>query len=92
MRISYVMLCLPLLVSVTAAAQDIRMEHAVNTGVSGLWVLANISFAGMRAQSNRSRGWRILAFIFGLPGTLVSLLAVDEGSERAYGIDLPCKR
>jgi hypothetical protein len=60
-----------------------------NTGASGIWILANISYAGMRAQGSRSKGWRIVAFIFGFPGTLVSWLAVDENSERAYGIDLP---
>ena len=60
-----------------------------DTGISGLWVLANVSFAGMRAQNNRSVLWRTLAFIFGLPGTIVSFFAVAEGSDRAYGIDLP---
>ena len=62
------------------------------TGVSGLWVLSNISFAGMRAQNNPSSGWRILAFIFGFPGTLISLFAVKEGGERAYGIDIPRRK
>jgi hypothetical protein len=62
-----------------------------DTGISGLWVLANASFAGMRAQNHRSVFWRTLAFIFGLPGTLVTFFAVTEGSERAYGIDLPRK-
>jgi len=60
-----------------------------DTGISGLWVLANVSFAGMRAQNNRSVLWRTLAFVFGLPGTIVSFFAVAQGSERAYGIDLP---
>ena len=60
-----------------------------DTGISGLWVLANISYAGMRAQNNPSRLWRILAFIFGLPGTIITFFAVTEGSDRAYGIDLP---
>ncbi len=60
-----------------------------DTGISGLWVLANISFAGMRAQNNRSVLWRTLAFVFGFPGTIVSFFAVAEGSDRAYGIDLP---
>lgn len=64
---------------------------ACNTGISGLWVLANVSFAGMRAQNNRSVFWRTLAFIFGLPGTIVTFFAVAEGSDRAYGIDLPRK-
>jgi len=59
-----------------------------DTGISGLWVLANVSFAGMRAQNNRSVLWRTLAFVFGLPGTIVSFFAVAEGSDRAYGIDL----
>jgi hypothetical protein len=59
------------------------------TGVSSIWVLANISYAGMRAQHNRSIGWRILAFIFGFPGTLLSFMVIREGSERAYGVDLP---
>ena len=60
-----------------------------DTGISGVWVLANISFAGMRAQNHRSVFWRTLAFIFGLPGTLVTFFAVTEGGERAYCIDLP---
>jgi hypothetical protein len=62
-----------------------------DTGVSGIWILANISYAGMRAQSNPSTGWRILSFLFGLPGTLITYLAVAEGSERAYGIAIPKK-
>ncbi|MGA2170638.1 MAG: hypothetical protein ABSG62_20810 [Terracidiphilus sp.] len=60
-----------------------------DTGISGLWILANISFAGMRAQNNPSVLWRTLAFIFGLAGTILTFIAVDEGSDRAYGIDLP---
>jgi hypothetical protein len=58
-------------------------------GVSGVWVLANVSYAGMRAQDHVKGGWRTVAFIFGFPGTLVSLLAVGEGSNRAYGVSLP---
>jgi hypothetical protein len=58
-------------------------------GISGLWVLANVSYAGMRAQNNPNALWRILVFILGLPGTIVTYFAVGEGSERAYGIDLP---
>jgi hypothetical protein len=68
------------------------VETIRDTGVSGLWILANISYAGMRAQSNPHSGWRALAFIFGLPGTIVSLLAVPEGGGRAYGIALPVQR
>jgi hypothetical protein len=69
-------------------SQEIQVT---NTGISGLWVLANVSYAGMRAQNNNSKLWRILAFIFGLPGTIVTFFAVKEGNDRAYGIDLPRK-
>ncbi|HET8891819.1 MAG TPA: hypothetical protein VFQ41_23170 [Candidatus Angelobacter sp.] len=62
---------------------------ARDTGVSGLWVLANISFAGMRAQNHQSIFWRTVAAIFGFPGTILSLICVVEGSERAYGISIP---
>ena len=56
----------------------------------GFWLLANFAYGGMRAQGSRENpGWRVLAFIFGFPGTLVSLACVIEGSERAYGVDLP---
>lgn len=69
-----------------SAISEIQAE---NTGVSGLWVLTNISYAGMRAQNNRDSFWRTVAFIFGLPGTLLTFVFVDEGSDRAYGISLP---
>ena len=58
-------------------------------GATGIWVLANISYAGMRAQNHPSRGWRIAAFIFGFPGTLLTYFCVAEGSNRAYGISFP---
>lgn len=79
-----------LIASSHALAPD-GVERVGNTGASGIWLLANISYAGMRAQGSQSKGWRIVAFIFGFPGTFVSFLAVDENSERAYGIDLPRK-
>ena len=74
-----------------ALAQASTQSQIQDTGISGLWVLANISFAGMRAQNNRSVLWRTLAFIFGLPGTIVTFFVVSEGSDRAYGIELPRK-
>ncbi len=81
------------LISCTSAALaqggTVSQAQIRDTGISGLWVLANVSFAGMRAQNNPSAFWRTLAFIFGLPGAIVTFFAVDEGSERAYGIDLP---
>jgi hypothetical protein len=61
-------------------------------GSSAIWIFANISYAGMRAQKSRSVGWRIISFIFGFPGTLLTWLIVQEGSERAYGIELPKRR
>ena len=78
------------LIPVIAYAQS-GADTARDTGVSGLWMLANISYAGMRAQDNPSGVWRVLSFIFGFPGTLLSWLVIQEGSERAYGIDLPRK-
>jgi hypothetical protein len=76
----------------TALAQQTNTPLQIrDTGISGLWVLANGSYAGMRAQNHRSVVWRTLAFIFGFPGTLVTFFAVTEGGESAYGIDLPRK-
>jgi len=68
---------------------SIGPETMQNTGVSAIWILANISFAGMRAQNSSSTVWRVLTFIFGLPGTILTFLVVQEGSERAYGVELP---
>lgn len=67
-----------------------ELRSYVDRGVSGLWVLCNVSYAGMRAQNYPElRGWRIAAFIFGLPGTLITYLFVKEGHCRAYGVRLP---
>lgn len=66
-------------------------EQARDTGVSAIWILANLCYAGMRAQDSRNTLGRVLAFIVGLPGTLLTWLVVREGSERAYGVDLPRK-
>ncbi len=83
-----------LMPGIAAAAENMRQapRSVGNVGVSGLWVLANICFAGMRAQNSSSTGWRVVAFIFGFPGTLITYFVVKEGSERAYGIELPRKR
>ena len=68
------------------------VDHSArDTGVSGLWILANISYAGMRAQDHPRARWRILSFIFGFPGTLLSLFFVTEGGERVYGIQIPTR-
>ena len=60
-------------------------------GVSAVWVFANLSFTAMRAQARGTSFWKMLTFIFGFPGTLLTLLVVTEGGERAYGIDMPRK-
>jgi hypothetical protein len=60
-------------------------------GVSAIWVFANLSFTAMRAQARGSLFWKVLTFIFGFPGTLLTVLVVAEGGERAYGIDMPRK-
>jgi hypothetical protein len=82
---------MPLLAFASSTASQ-GAAPVARSGVTGLWVLANISYAGMRAQNSLSAGWRVVAFIFGFPGTLITFLAVTEGSERAYGVQLPRKR
>ena len=72
-----------------AVAQSVQASR--DSGPSVVWVFANISFAGMRAQNNPSFGWRAVAFIFGFPGTLLSFFVIKEGSERLYGVDVPRK-
>ena len=81
-------LVLPTLAYAQVVVPVTQVRHS---GVSALWILANICYAGMRAQANPSHGWRIASFIFGFPGTLVSYFVIQEGSDRAYGIDLPRK-
>jgi len=60
-------------------------------GVSAGWVFANISFTAMRAQDTGSLFWKIVTFILGFPGTVLTVLIVQRGSERAYGVDMPRK-
>jgi hypothetical protein len=79
-----------LLLPQAAAAQSV--VEVRNRGVSAIWVLANISYAGMRAQASPSVVCRIIAFLCGFPGTLLSFLVVQHGSERAYGVELPTMR
>ena len=45
-------------------------------GTSAIWIFANISYAGMRAQNSPSVVWRIICFIFGFPGTLLTWIIV----------------
>jgi hypothetical protein len=65
------------------------MTNTVYSGITGISMLANMSYAGMRAQNNPDRTWRVLSFLFGLPWTIITLFAVKEGSMRAYGVELP---
>jgi hypothetical protein len=83
--------CMPVLAIASGAASQ-GAGPVARSGVTGLWILANISYAGMRAQNSSSAGWRVVAFIFGFPGTFISYLAVAEGGERAYGVQLPRNR
>ncbi len=80
--------------SIVLAAEPLNQvqQSVQNVGSSALWILANISYAGMRAQNSPHSGWRVLSFIFGFPGTFLTFLVVKEGAERAYGIDLPKQR
>ncbi|HLH02918.1 MAG TPA: hypothetical protein VKX25_09120 [Bryobacteraceae bacterium] len=73
-----------------AMAQDrSSVPTGSESGVSALWIFANLSFTAMRAQATGSTFWKVVTFIFGFPGTLLTLLVVTRGSERAYGIDMP---
>jgi len=65
------------------------MAHYVGIGYIGL--LCNLAYTGMRAQNSKNNNMRALAFVGGFPTTLVTYLCVEEGSERAYGVELPKK-
>jgi hypothetical protein len=67
------------------------MAYSGTEGVDAVWVFANLSFTAMRAQATGTLFWKVVSFIFGFPGTLLTLVAVKEGSERAYGMDMPRK-
>jgi len=88
-------LIIMILVHTMVYAQGSVNSGTVNVetgGSSAIWIFANISYAGMRAQRSRSVVWRIISFIFGFPGTLLTWIIVGEGSERAYGIELPKRK
>ena len=65
----------------------IYREH--NVGKAAIWIFANLHYAGLRAQNSSNKTWRIISFIFGFPGTLLSYFFVEEGKERMYGVDMP---
>ena len=92
MRMYFQTIILLMMLSLSAIAQtesSIPRREIGTHGGAALWLLANFSYAGMRAQGSKDRGLRIIAFIFGFPGTLLSLIVIRDGSERAYGVDLP---
>jgi hypothetical protein len=76
-----------------AMSMDTSSSSSAGTqgGASAIWIFANLSFTGMRAQAKGSTFWKVVSFIFGFPGTLLTLLVVTAGNERAYGIDMPRK-
>jgi hypothetical protein len=83
----------PLLSTTIAHAADEAPRQSIGrSGVTAVWMLANVSYAGMRAQNHPSKGWRVVAFIFGLPGSLLSFFVIQEGSGTAYGVHLPKRR
>ncbi len=55
-------------------------------------VFGNIAYAGMKAQGSQNKLGRFCSFVLGFPGTLITYFVVEEGSERAYGVDLPRRR
>lgn len=67
-------------------------RSGATTGISMVNILGNLAYAGMRAQGSQDRLARAFAFVLGFPCTLLTYFVVDEGSERAYGVDLPRKR
>jgi hypothetical protein len=75
------------------AAQGISLPpRGSEGGISAIWIFANLSFTGMRAQGAGTTFWKVVTFVLGFPGTLLTFLVVARGSERAYGIDMPRKR
>lgn len=68
------------------------LGSGASTGIGMANILGNLAYAGMRAQGNKDKFARAFSFLLGFPGTLLTYFVVDEGSERAYGVDLPRKR
>lgn len=67
-------------------------QQIIKVGMGSIALLGNLSYAGMRAQNKPENGnSRKLAFICGFPHTVISYFAIVEGSERAYGVDIPRK-
>lgn len=82
--------CLPLFAENPLSKNT--QQTLTNTGISALWILANLSYAGMRAQGKKKSFWKIISFLIGLPGTFFSFFLIVDGSETAFGVELPRKR
>ena len=54
-------------------------------------LLCNFSYAGMRAQNAQNDIGRTITFIGGFPCSVVTYFAVEEGSNRCYGVELLSK-
>lgn len=69
----------------------IQRHHAFYF-IGPLGVAANVVYAGLRAQNKEETHFtRKVAFMLGFPASLIVFFAVEEGSCRAFGIDLPKK-
>lgn len=56
--------------------RDRQPNTTTATGVGMVNVLANIAYAGMRAQGSQNSLGRLLTFALGFPGTLVTFMFV----------------
>lgn len=76
-----------------SAALAFQNGQAIPTGSEGgasaIRIFANLSFTRIWAQNHPSTFRKVVSFIFGFPATLLTLVVVDRGSERAYGADMP---
>lgn len=89
--LSIVAVLIPFAAQAQSATQQVQ-DNLPKGGISAIWILANFSYAGMRAQGSESYGWRTLAFLFGFPGTFLTWMTVEENSERVYGVEVPRRR
>jgi hypothetical protein len=65
------------------------MTTSGTEGIDAVWVFANLSFTGMRTQAKGSMFWKVVTFIFGFPGTLLTLLLVNKGSDGLMELTCP---
>ena len=51
-------------------------SNYTSTGVGMVSIMANMAYAGMRAQNSRNSLGRTLTFFLGFPGTLITYFCV----------------